>query len=201
MSTLDFNSDEIPQVVSSTRSTSPNVLDYEAHSVSGTAVTNVIGKLAAFVQCADPGTRAALMRLDPEAMRPHQIAALCRALIAAGLTPDEWQPATWKRWALVAHGMALAGHDSKGRLGQQLASAGVAEARVNKLLVSRGDAFLQIVPRLLRLLASKQVQPNWYDLNKLIHKNDAKDTTRQEEAEVLRLRIAGDFFSAIARAK
>lgn len=201
MSTLDLFSDEVPQVVSSTRSSSPNVLDSEAQSVSGTTVTNVIGKLAAFVQRADPGTRAALARLDPEAMRPHQMAALCQALIAAGMSPDTWQAATWKRWALVAHGMALAGHDSMGRLGQQLASAGVAEARVNKLLVSRGDAFLQIVPRLLRLLASKQVQPNWYDLSKLIHKNDAKNTTEQEEAEVLRLRIAGDFFSAIARAK
>ena len=158
-----------------------------------------IGKLAGFIDRADPGTRAALARLDPEAMRPHQIAALSRALIQAGLSPDTWHPNTWKRWALVAHGMALAGHDGKGRIGSQLATAGVAEARVTKLLVSRGDAFLQIVPRLLRLLASKQVKPNWCDLSKLIHKNDAKEVTDQEEAEALRLRIAGDYFSAIAR--
>jgi CRISPR system Cascade subunit CasB len=157
-----------------------------------------IGKLAGFIDRADPGTCAALARLDPEALRPHQIAALSRALIQAGLSPETWQPSTWKRWALVAHGMALAGHDGKGRIGSQLAAAGVAEARVSKLLVSRGDAFLQIVPRLLRLLASKQVKPNWYDLSKLIHKNDAKEAVDQEEAEVLRLRIAGDYFSAIA---
>lgn len=158
-----------------------------------------IGKLAGFIDRADPGTRAALARLDPEAMRPHQIAALSRGLIHAGLSPETWHPGTWKRWALVAHGMALAGHNGKGRIGSQLATAGVAEARVTKLLVSRGDAFLQIVPRLLRLLASKQVKPNWYDLSKLIHKNDAKEATDQEEAEALRLRIAGDYFSAIAR--
>jgi CRISPR system Cascade subunit CasB len=167
-----------------------------------------LGKLAGLIDRADPGTRAALARLspasmrlkDPEPMRPQQIAALSRALIDAGLSPDRWQPSTWKRWALIAHGMALAGH-GKGSLGKQLAEAGVSEPRVTKLLVSRGDAFLQIVPRLLRLLASKQVKPNWYDLSKLILKNDAKGAADQDDAEALRLRIAGDYFSAIARAK
>lgn len=164
-----------------------------------------LGRLAGFIDRADPGTRAALARLDPEAMRPHQIAALSRALIDAGLSPDTWQPATWKRWALVAHGMALAGHDHKKRLGQQLGTMQggqpvVAEARVTKLLVSRGDSFLQIVPPLLRLLVSKQVQPNWYDLSNLIFRNDAKHPLEQKEVEALRLRIAGDYFSAIARA-
>lgn len=175
----------------------PEADTQQAEPVAG----HPIGKLAGFIAHADPGTRAALARLDPEAMRPHQIAALSRALIQAGLSPETWHPSTWKRWALVAHGMALADHDGKGRIGSQLATAGVAEARVTKLLVSRGDAFLQIVPRLLRLLASKQVKPNWYDLSKLIHKNDAKDAADQEEAETLRLRIAGDYFSAIARSK
>jgi CRISPR system Cascade subunit CasB len=49
-------------------------------------------------------------------------------------------------------------------------------------------------------LASKQVQPNWYALSELIRKNDAQDPAEQEEAEALRLRIAGDYFSAMARA-
>lgn len=175
-----------------------------------------IGKLAGFFDRADPGTRAVLARLspasirlkDPEPMRPQQIAALSLALIEAGLSPDKdrWRSNTWKRWALVAHGMALAGHDSNQRLGQQLGTIQngqpvVAEARVTKLLVSRDDAFLQIVPRLLRLLASKQVKPNWYDLSQLIHKNDAKEPAIQQEAEDLRLRIAGDYFSSIARSK
>lgn len=185
MSTLELPESETPHVV------------LEVASSAG----HPIGKLTGFIDRADPGTRAALARLDPETMRPHQIAALSRALIEAGLSPDTWHPATWKRWALVAHGMALAGHDSKGRLGVQLVTAGVAEARVTKLLVSRGDAFLQIVPRLLRLLVSKQVKPNWYDLSKLIHQNDAKGPADQDQAEALRLRIAGDYFSAIARNK
>jgi len=165
-----------------------------------TAGGHPIGKLAGFIDRADPGIRAALARLDPGAMRPHQIAALSRALIEAGLSPDTWHPSTWKRWALVSHGMALAGHDGKGRLGSQFAKAGVAEARVTKLLVSREEAFLQIVPRLLRLLASKQVMPNWYTLSELIQKNDAQGQA-QEEAEALRLHIAGDYFSALVRPK
>lgn len=183
MSTLDLFEPEMPLVA-------PEPAAPTGHPV---------GRLAGFIDRADPGTRAALARLDPDAMRPHQIAALARALIEAGLSPDTWQPATWKRWALTAHGMALAGH-GKGSLGKQLADAGVSEPRVTKLLVSRGDAFLQIVPRLLRLLASKKVQPNWYTMSELIRKNDSQEAPEQEEAEALRLRIAGDYFSAIARA-
>jgi CRISPR system Cascade subunit CasB len=56
-----------------------------------------------------------------------------------------------------------------------------------------------MLPRLLRLLASKQVKPNWYELSKLIQNNDAKEPALKEEAEDLRLRIAGDYFGAIAR--
>jgi CRISPR system Cascade subunit CasB len=163
-----------------------------------TESAGVIGKLAGWIDRADPGTHAALTRLDPDAMRPHQMAALSRALIGAGLSPENWRPATWKQWALIAHGMALAGH-GKGSLGKQFAEAGVTEARVTKLLVSRGDAFLQIVPRLLRLLASKQVRPNWYTFGDLIRHNDAQHTNEQEKAEALRLHIAGHYFSAMNR--
>lgn len=144
----------------------------------------------------DNGEHAALARLDPDGeLRPHQIAALSRALIYAGLEPDTWQPETWRRWSLIAHGMALAGHDASQSLGQQLSGAGVSESRVTKLLTSRGDAFRQILPRLLRLLASKNVAPNWQELGGLIL-NQERD---EEKAETLRLRIAGRFFAAEAR--
>jgi CRISPR system Cascade subunit CasB len=171
----------------------------QTESAASRSAAHPIGRLSGFIERADPGMRAALARLNPDAMRPHQIAALSLALIEAGLSPETWNPNTWKRWALVAHGIALAGHDGKGHIGRQLATAGVAEARVTKLLVSRDDAFLQMLPRLLRLLASKQVKPNWYELSKLIQNNDAKEPALKEEAEDLRLRIAGDYFGAIAR--
>ncbi len=158
---------------------------------------NPLARLAGFVENASIGEKAALARLDPEQMLPHQVAALSRGLVHAGLTPETWQAQTWRRWALIAHGMALAGHDGKSRLGDQLARAGVAESRVTKLLTSRGDAFTQLVPRLLRLLASQGVAPNWYELGNLILKGDSPES--QDDAETLRLRIAGNYFSTVAR--
>lgn len=157
-----------------------------------------LARLAGFIERADPGTKAALARLDPDHLKPHQMAALSRALMTAGLELEHWHLNTWKRWALVAHGMALAGH-AKGRLGAQLASAGVAESMVTKLLVSRGEAFLQIIPRLLRLLASKQTSPNWYELSELIFGDDTTDPDKQAKTEDRRRRVAGDYFATLHR--
>jgi len=143
----------------------------------------------------DNGERAALARLDPDGeLRPHQIAALSRALIYAELEPDTWKPETWHRWALIAHGMALAGHDASQSLGQQFSKAGVSESRVTKLLTARGDAFRQLLPRLLRLIASKSIAPNWHELGGLILSQERDE----EKAEDFRLKIAGRFFSAEA---
>ena len=141
----------------------------------------------------DNGERAALARLDPDGeLRPHQIAALSRALIYAELEPDTWKPETWQRWALIAHGMALAGHDASQSLGLQLSKADVSESRVTKLLTARGDAFRQLLPRLLRLIASKGVAPNWHELGGLILSQERDE----KKAEDTRLKIAGRFFSA-----
>lgn len=157
------------------------------------------GALAAYIQRASTGDRAALARLKPEALQPQQLAALARALTAAGLAPEQWHADTWPRWALVAHGMALAGYDGKQRLGRQLAHAGVSESRVTKLLTSRGDAFTQLLPRILRLLASKGVAPNWRELGELVLKESSSLHRNQTDAEEIRLQIAGSYFSALAR--
>lgn len=144
----------------------------------------------------DNGERAALARLDPDAeWRPHQIAALSRALVYAGLSPETWQPDTWRRWGLIAHGMALAGHDGSQRLGKQLSDADISESRVTKLLTARGDAFRPLLPRLLRLLASKGKAPNWFDLGDLVL-HQGRD---EAAAEAIRLRIAGSYFSFQAK--
>lgn len=163
--------------------------------------SDVFGAMAAFIQRAGPGDRAALARLNPEALQPHQVAALARALLAAGLAPEQWHPDTWPRWALIAQGMALAGHDRRQALGAQLAHAGVSESRVTKLLTARGEAFVQLVPRLLRLMASQGVAPNWRELGELVLKENSTDPARLEEAEAMRLRVAGRYFSAVARSK
>ena len=159
------------------------------------------GALAAYIQRAGSGERAALARLQPQALQPHQLAALARALLAAGLSPEQWHADTWPRWALIAHGMALAGHDGKQSLGRQLQHAGISESRVTKLLTSRGDAFTQLLPRVLRLLASKGVAPNWRELGELVLIEGSTQRHHQAKAEELRLQIAGPYFSALARAE
>ncbi|WP_297485267.1 type I-E CRISPR-associated protein Cse2/CasB [Ferrovum sp.] len=174
----------------------PHVAERKEKSISRLA--RIIAQPSHFTGDAhglDNGERAALARLDPDGeLRPHQIAALSRALIYAELGPDTWKPETWQRWALIAHGMALAGHDASQSLGQQLSQAGVSESRVTKLLTSRGDAFRQLLPRLLRLIASKGIAPNWHELGGLIL-NQERD---EEKAEDIRLKIAGRFFSSEA---
>jgi CRISPR system Cascade subunit CasB len=143
----------------------------------------------------DAGEKAALARMDPEMPRPHQVGALARALVLAGIEVDAWLPETWRRWALVAHGMALSSHDGGGRLGAQLARADVSESRVTRLLTARDDAFRQQVPRLLRLMASRGVAPNWLEFGALIFAT-GRDEAR---AEALRLRIAGQYYAAQSR--
>jgi len=157
---------------------------------------DLFGALAAWIARASTGDRAALRRLKADALQPHELAALAKALLYAGLSPDRWRPETWPRWALIAQGMALAGHAS-GQLGLQLARAGVSESRVTKLLTSRGPAFVQLLPRVLRLLASKSVAPNWCELGELVLAE--ADPTRQADAEARRLRIAGSYFVELAK--
>lgn len=173
------------------------------HNASNTAATaSPFNALAAYIEHAGTGERAALARLSPDQpLRPHEIAALARALLSAGLQPDTWRPATWQRWTLVAHGIALAGHDGAGRLGAQLERAGVAESRVTKLLTARGDAFTQLLPRVLRLLASKNVRPNWHELGPLVLKESSTECEDTQQAEHIRLRIAGAYFSTQVQSK
>ena len=162
-------------------------------------LARLIGRSARFendTHGLDNGERAALARLDPDSeLRPHQIAALSRALVYAELAPENWHADTWRRWALIAHGMALAGHDGNRSLGLQLSESEVSESRVTKLLTARDDAFRQLLPRLLRLLASKETSPNWHEPGGLI----LNEGRNEEGAEAIRLRIAGRYFAAEAK--
>lgn len=191
-------SDAVPrELPEETTIAAPHISERMEQSISRLARIIVqASRFAGDAHGLDNGERAALARLNPDDnLRPHQIAALSRALIYADLEPDTWKVETWQRWALIAHGMALAGHDASQSLGQQLSQAGVSESRVTKLLTARGDAFRQLLPRLLRLIASKGVAPNWHELGGLIL-NQERD---EERAEDIRLKIAGRFFSAEAK--
>ncbi|MCW8199765.1 CRISPR-associated protein Cse2 [Verminephrobacter aporrectodeae subsp. tuberculatae] len=158
--------------------------------------SNPYAVLAAHMQRAGSGDRAALARLDPDALRPHELAALSRALLSTGLQPETWRAETWLRWTLIVHGVALAGHDGAGRLGKQLANADVSESRVTRLLTARGEAFRQLLPRILRLLASRDVRPNWRELGDLVLKEGSSQPGDAERAEQLRMHIAYSYFAA-----
>ncbi|MEY2654464.1 MAG: hypothetical protein RLZZ524_1492 [Pseudomonadota bacterium] len=155
--------------------------------------------LAGHIDGAGMGDRAALARLDPDALRPQAIGALSRVLLKAGLSPEHWQPQAWPRWALIAHGMALAGHDGQRPLGEQLDRARVSESRVHRLLIARGDAFRQLLPGLLRLLASQGVAPNWHELGELVLLEARTDQPARARAESLRLDIARHYHAHQAR--
>ena len=47
-----------------------------AEATDATPPRSPYGALAAYVRNAGPGDRAALARMDPDALRPHEIAAL-----------------------------------------------------------------------------------------------------------------------------
>lgn len=148
----------------------------------------------------DRGAYAALARLNmARPMRPHEVSALSNALLAAELQPQHWLPHTWQRWATVVHGMALAGHDGSTYLGRQLAQAGVAQSRVGRLLTARGDAFMQLLPRVLRLLASKNTQPNWRELGPLVLKEHSTEPEAVQRLEEIRLGIARNYFAGQAK--
>ena len=66
---------------------------------------------------------------------------------------------------------------------------------MTKLLTTRGDAFDQLLPRILRLMASRGIAPNWNELGALILA-EGRDEVKAEE---LRLRIAGRFFTALSK--
>ncbi len=163
------------------------------------SLAHVITRAARFAndpRALDSGERAALSRLDPDQPRPSQLAALTRALVMSGLSPDDWGQGAWRRWALVAQGIALAGHDGSRPFGAALAAAAVSEGRVTRLLTARGDALRQIVPRIVRLMASRGVSPDWREFAELI----LTDGTDSAAAERCRLRIASRYYSALARA-
>ncbi len=165
------------------------------------STANRYAALAKAITRGGTGDAAALARLDPDgALQPHQIAAAVRAFLAAGIEPEGWSAAQWQRWSLIAHGIALAGHDGGRSLGWQLAKAGVAESRVTKLLTARGDAFSALIPRLLRLLASKAVAPNWNEMGALIHQQALTGADAVSRAEEIRLRIASRYFAAASEA-
>jgi CRISPR system Cascade subunit CasB len=148
----------------------------------------------------------ALKRLDPdaEALTVQQIAALTRALHRAKVDCDQLSVERWKRWAVIVNGIALTGHHipeegadkASSQFGNQLRRAGVSDARVTRLFNARGDAFFPHLQRVLRLMESRKVKPNWADLGTFVLNESAEHPKGKRWAEALRIRFVHDHASA-----
>jgi CRISPR system Cascade subunit CasB len=167
-----------------------------------------IGSIRAFLEGAkssegsQKGDYVALARLDPmaAALTAQQIAALTRALLRAKVECEHMTLMRWKRWAHIAQGMAVTidcANDKTASLGKRLALAGISEARLMRLLNARGDAFFQTLPRIVQLMASRKVAPEWTQLGALILNEGARDAASARRVDVMRVKIVRDF----ARAK
>jgi CRISPR system Cascade subunit CasB len=167
-----------------------------------------IGSIRAYLKAAKAsegplkGDYFAVARLDPmaAALSAQQIAALTRALLRAKVDCEHLNLMRWKRWAHIAHGIALTvdcANDNAASLGKQFAIAGVSEARVVRLMNARGDAFFQALPRMVHLMASRKVAPEWTQLGALILNEGARDPASVRRADAMRVKIVRDY----ARAK
>lgn len=136
------------------------------------------------------GDLAALRRMDPD--RPSVPAfwrLLARATGGLMVRPDDE-----RRWALIAHGMALMApdHHADVEIGSALHAIGYAEGRLARLLNARGPQFRALVPRLCRHLAHKQQPLDWYLFARLI----LAEGRNEDAAEAIRLRIARRYYRA-----
>ncbi|SAK61239.1 CRISPR-associated protein Cse2 (CRISPR_cse2) [Caballeronia pedi] len=168
--------------------------------------------LAHFIEAGKQGEGAlkadhvALKRLNPDAesLTVQQIAALTRALRRAKVDCEQLSVEGWKRWAVIVNGIALTGHHiskkgeekANGRFGFQLRRAGVSDARVNRLFNARGDAFFPLLQRVLRLMQSRKVEPNWAELGTFVLNEGAEHARGERWAEASRIRFVQDYTNA-----
>lgn len=146
---------------------------------------------------------SALRRTAPERWS-LRLAELMPVLIAAGLKVEGMDRDRTARWALLTHMVAvLAGtggersHAGGRPAGAALHDAGYSEARLAKLLSSRGDALRDQMARLARYLRAAGAVP--LDLRPLadLVLFEGRDGAR---AEAARLRIARSYYAAADRA-
>ncbi|SAL78700.1 CRISPR-associated protein Cse2 (CRISPR_cse2) [Caballeronia peredens] len=174
--------------------------------------SNQAQALARFIEAAKQGEGAlkadhvALRRLNPDAesLTVQQIAALTRALQRAKVDCEQLSVEGWKRWAVIVNGIALTGHHiakqgedrSSARFGVQLKRAGVSDARVTRLFNARGEAFFPLLQRVLRLMQSRKVEPNWAELGTFVLNESAEHAWGKRWAEASRVRFVQDYTNA-----
>lgn len=111
--------------------------------------------------------------------------------------PDEsLVPEFLVRWAAIAQCMALTGvtTNDNTRDGTAMARSGLSESRFARLLASHGDGLFDQLLLIARFLHSKETSISWRDLGELA----LTDDIFEEAADAIRLRLARDYYRAIA---
>lgn len=145
---------------------------------------------------------APLRRMAPEQWS-SQLAALMPVLVKAGLPVQGMEAQDLARWASLVHLVAtLAGtagtmaHAAGRPAGRVLFDIRFSEARLEKLLSASGAATADRMARLARFVAANGGVP--LDLRPLADLVLYVDRD-SERAENARLRIAGDYYGAVAQ--
>lgn len=171
------------------------VANGESAERTGGGLDVLIGRLAAVMRngALGPGEMAQLRRLDVTS--PDQPAFW--RLVAIWIAPDvELSPDQERKWAIVVSGMARMApniHDRGRPIGRVLAELHVAEGRLTTLLRARNGAMSPAVRRVAAMLAARGEAVDWIGLAALVL------TTDHDRREEIRLRIAKDYFSTVAR--
>ena len=163
-----------------------------ASSTVETSLARCIGEVAAVLASDGFPTaeRAALRRMSPTQPPP-----LAFYRFALRHLPEGWDADrdALKDWIAIVGGIALMSpraHRPDRGLGQALAEAGFAEARLERLLAAEGDARRLLLLRAVRFLAAKGIGCNWVDAARLLLIREP------ERREGLHRRIARDYFGA-----
>lgn len=154
---------------------------------------SIVGAIAASIdRVLPPGDVAALRRLRPgevgcAAFWKLLATHLGRELPAEGPARDEAE----RRWAVIVQALArMRGlHDPRVRLGRALASAGLAEGRVLRLLRARHDNLADAVRVTAEFLANASIPTDHTEIALLILSDGRGDE------ETVRRRIARDYYA------
>jgi len=150
---------------------------------------DLVDRLRAALDRADPGTLAALRRLDPSSPPPafyRLSVAVLDAQLANLADGSALRDELESRWALLVSALALAqGYFSPPiPLGQALAEAGVAEMRLLRLLEARAAQLPALVRNVVHQLVQRG-QP--FDPNDLANLVLASDEDRGPRKNIARM--------------
>ena len=158
------------------------------HENDAALLDALAGAVRALGKAGARGDLASLRRLDR-----NEPASPAFYRILARHAPARQQPDDWRALALILGIMALNPDAlASASLGRTLADAGVSEARVQRLLAARGDAFRDLALRTARVLAGRGTLP-YREFGLLV-------LARSEAfAEEIRMRIARDYWGSQSR--